>query len=152
MEYNRLLSQIQPVIQQVLHDASAELFDITLKKSGKGIILSILADTDKGITVGECAAINSRISGIIESKSIISEKYIVEVSSPGLDRPLKAERDFKKALDDMVEVQLSSAKDNRSLVRGVVKTVDAKGIEIEEKNHNNLFLPYRIILRAKRVL
>jgi ribosome maturation factor RimP len=152
MEYNRLLDQIQPVIQQVLDGASAELFDITLKKSGNSIILSILVDTDKGITVDECAAINNRISSIIESKSIIAEKYIVEVSSPGLDRPLKVERDFKKAVDDIVEVQLSAAKDNRSLVRGIVKTVNADGIEIEEKNHKNLFLPYEIILQAKRVL
>jgi ribosome maturation factor RimP len=152
MEYNRILNQIAPVIQQVLDDAAAELFDITLKKSGNRIILSILADTDKGITVDECAVINNKISGIIESKSIISEKYIVEVSSPGLDRPLKVERDFRKAIDDLVEVQLSAAKENRSLVRGIVKTVNNNGIEIEEENHKNVFLPYVIILQAKRVL
>jgi ribosome maturation factor RimP len=152
MGYNGILNQIVPVVQQVLDDAAAELFDITLKKSGNSIILSVLADTDKGITIDECAAINNKISCIVESKSIISEKYIIEVSSPGLDRPLKTERDFRKAIDDLVEVHLLAAKDNRRFLRGIVKTVNANGIEIEEKNHKNLFLPYGIILQAKRVL
>jgi ribosome maturation factor RimP len=151
MELDYLLDEIMPDVQCVIASMQAELVDISLKKTGNGLLLSLLVDTERGITVDECADINRRISAELEAKDIILQRYVVEVSSPGLDRLLKTERDFKKAIGQRVEIQLLEFIENKKSVRGILMSADSEGVEIQEKGNKVLSLPYEIIDKAKRI-
>jgi len=147
-----ILDKIKSEISPILKDAEAELFDISMRRASHGIIVTVLVDTEKGISIGECAVINKRVSAVLEEKDIISERYIVEVSSPGLDRPLRSQRDFSKAMGEVVDIWLSQQVDGRDFINGIVKEVSESSVEIEEKNGNRVILPYEKINKAKRVL
>jgi ribosome maturation factor RimP len=147
---NEILDKIRSDIKPILKDARAELFDISLKRASNGTILTLLVDTEKGISIGECAVINKRVSAVLEEKNIISEKYVVEVASPGLDRPLKSQKDFKKAAGERVDIWLFEHAQGKDFVSGVVKKAGDNSVEIEGKNGDHIILPYDKINKAKR--
>jgi len=146
-----ILDKIKSEINPILKDAKADLFDISIKRASNGIIITLLVDTEKGISIGECAVINKRVSAVLEEKNIISEKYVVEVASPGLDRPLKNMRDFKKAMGECVDIWLCQQVEDRDFINGIIKEAVEGGVRIEEKNGKRIILPYEKINKAKRV-
>jgi ribosome maturation factor RimP len=146
-----ILEEIKSEISPILEHAEAELFDISMKRSSNGIIITLLVDTKEGISIGECAVINKRVSSALEEKNIISEKYIVEVASPGLDRPLKSQRDFKKAIGESVDIWPCQQVKGRDFINGIVREAGESSVEIEEKNGKRVILPYDKINKAKRV-
>ena len=147
---DNILDNIKSEIGPILKDIDAELFDISLKRTSSGIVIVLLVDTEKGVSIDECALINKRVSGILEEKDIIAGRYIVEVSSPGLDRPLKLQRDFKKVIGERVDMWLLEQVQGKDFVCGVVNQAGGNGVEIEEKNGNRIILPYDAINKAKR--
>ncbi len=147
---DNILDNIKSEIAPMLKGIEAELFDISLKRTSNGTVVGLLVDTQKGISIDECALINKRVSGILEEKDIIAGRYIVEVASPGLDRPLKLQRDFKKAIDECVDIWLLEQAQGKDFVCGIVKQASENGVEIEEKNGNRIVLSYDTINKAKR--
>jgi ribosome maturation factor RimP len=145
------LDSIKSEISPVLDNAGAELVDISLKRMPNGVVLTLLVDTGKGISVDECAAINKRVSDILEERDIISQRYVVEVSSPGLDRPLRTQKDFKGAIGEKVDIWLTQQSQGRDFICGIVKQACEDTLEIQEKNGKMIFLPYENINKAKRV-
>ena len=107
---DNILDNIKSEIEPILKHTGSELFDISLKRTSNGTVLALLVDTQKGISIDECAAINKQVSSIMEEKDIIAGRYIVEVASPGLDRPLKLQRDFKKVIGEQVDIWLLQQK------------------------------------------
>jgi ribosome maturation factor RimP len=150
MELRGLLDSIMPDIRHVLDIVHADLFDALLQKKGNRIILSLIVDTDEGITLDECALINRNLCEILEEKDIIPQRYVVEVASPGLDRLLRDQRDFKRALGDMVEVWLSDKVQDKDFISGFVKQADLNSVLIEQEDGNQIELPYKKINKAKR--
>jgi ribosome maturation factor RimP len=145
------IDKIKSEIAPILKDMDAELFDIHMKYSQDGIVLTVLVDTQKGISIGECAVINKRIAAVLTEKDLIKQKYILDVSSPGLDRPLGSQRDFSKAAGEIVDIWLLSKVNERDFVSGIVRHPGECNVEIEEKNGNRIVLPYDKINKAKRV-
>ena len=99
-----ILDSIRELVSNVLKDNGIELVDIELKGRGGGRILSIAADKDGGITLDECANMSGLISEALDKADMIRDKYLLEVSSPGLDRPLKTSSDFENVIGKMVRV------------------------------------------------
>jgi ribosome maturation factor RimP len=88
--------RLQQVIAPVLGDVQAELVELDLVRASGQIIVRLLVDKPGRINLDECALINRRLGDIIEEQNIISDRYVLEVSSPGIDRPLKAKSDFAR--------------------------------------------------------
>ncbi len=100
------IEKIAPVISPVLDDMGLELVDIEyLSEHGKWI-LRIYIDKAGGVTVGDCARISREVSDLIDVEEIFQHEYVLEVSSPGLNRRLKREKDFLKALGKKIKVKM----------------------------------------------
>ncbi len=108
--------------------------------SGKRKI-SVLVDSDKGITIDECSLISRKVGHEIEEKNIIDAAYLLEVSSPGIDRPLQSKRQYLKnkgrklavTLNDnqIVEGTLEEVKENTVVIKTGVKKIGTKKVEIQ---------------------
>lgn len=83
-----------------------ELVDIEFKKEGSNWYLRLFVDKTGGITIEDCQLISEKLSEILDEADPIEQSYILEVSSPGLDRPLKTPEDFEKHKDYKVEIKL----------------------------------------------
>ncbi|NMA94737.1 MAG: ribosome maturation factor RimP [Clostridiales bacterium] len=98
-----------PVAEQLNY----EIVDIEYKREGPNWILRYFIDKEGGIGLDDCQKFSTEISTILDREDPIANHYYLEVSSPGLDRPLKRQRDFEKYTGSDVELRLYRAIDNR---------------------------------------
>ncbi len=148
MYNNSALEQIKDEIAPLLDKASALLVEALLSKAGKGFALRLLVDKPGGITAGECSALNKQIYKLIVEKGLLAGDYSLEVSSPGLDRPLKDRIDFKRAETRAVDIWLSEAFDDKSFVSGNVREAGRESLRIQDSADNVIAIPYTKIKKA----
>lgn len=149
MEQDDILGELRERLNTILDELGAEVVEFTLKRAGKKLILRLLADKEGGITMDECALINRRLGNIIDENSIINEGYLLEVSSPGLDRPLRTKRDFERAQGEEIEVWLSAPEEGRNYLSARIKGADEQRVLVEDKDAKEISLPYRSITKAR---
>jgi ribosome maturation factor RimP len=91
-----LTSQIEEIISPILEQSDAFLIDLSIKNSNAGLMIEIFIDNDAGITTDRCAEISRQIGKEIDAANIIEKRYHLVVSSPGIDRPLKLRRQYRR--------------------------------------------------------
>ncbi len=94
--------------------------------------LRVFIDKEGGIEIDDCQELSEKLEDILDSRNIIADSYILEVSSPGLDRVLKTERDFAREMGKMVEVNLYAPMDGEKILIGKLTGKDERGITIDE--------------------
>jgi ribosome maturation factor RimP len=113
---------IQQVITElakpIVEDLNYELVDVEFVKEGANWYLRIYIDKPGGIGIDDCQAVSERISDILDEKDPIEQSYYLEVSSPGLERPLKTERDFIKYKGELVEIKVFQPIDGKKIFEG----------------------------------
>ena len=130
MQKADIIDKVKPIIYNILQNNEIELIDITYRREGRGNVLRIFADTASGITAAECARINELVGEALDREDIIGERYLLEVSSPGLDRPLKTKADFVKELGKKVRIHTYAAIENRKEFTGTIEEVKDEDVFI----------------------
>lgn len=124
----------EEVLTPILEENKFELVDVEYVKEASNWYLRVFIDKEGGITIDDCELVSRAFDSEFEEKDPIKEPYILEVSSPGLDRPLKKEKDFKRSLGKSVEVKLYKAIDKQKEFTGILSSYDDKEIIIEFEN------------------
>lgn len=102
----------------VVEGLNFELVEVEFLKEGANWYLRIYIDKPGGITIDDCQAVSEQMSDILDKKDPIDQSYYLEVSSPGLERPLKSEKDFAKYKGELVEVKLFQPVDGKKIFEG----------------------------------
>ncbi|MCC2826552.1 ribosome maturation factor RimP [Laedolimicola ammoniilytica] len=108
-----------------------ELVDVEYVKEAGNWYLRAYIDKPGGITVDDCEVVNRELGDLLDRDDFIDESYILEVSSPGLGRPLKKERDFIRSKGEEVEIRTYRMVDRQKEFRGVLKAWDKDTVTIE---------------------
>ena len=106
MDQELLVSQVKELIQPLLTSRQVDLVEITCRMEGSRVILRFLVDTVRGIRLNELSRLNQAIGAVLDEHSIIPSSYMLEVSSPGLDRPLKTAADFERVIGRRIKVRM----------------------------------------------
>ncbi|MDE7430324.1 MAG: ribosome maturation factor RimP [Lachnospiraceae bacterium] len=139
-------SKTEELVMPLIEQNNFELVDVEYVKEGSNWYLRVYIDKENGINVDDCELISRALSDLLDEKDFIEEAYILEVSSPGLGRPLKKDKDFERSLTEEVEVKLYKAKDGTKDYKGVLKAYDKDTITIEENGTDIVFLRKEIAL------
>ena len=115
---NDLEERVRSLAEPVLTRHGAELVDVQVKR-GRTQLIRIVADQPGGITLDVCAEVSKELSRMLDADDPIPGRYTLEVTSPGLDRPLKSEADFKKNAGKNVKVVLVSGRHEGGIVEDV---------------------------------
>ena len=116
-----------PIVEQ----HGFELVDVEYVKEGGNWYLRAYIDKPGGITVDDCEVVSRTFSDILDEKDYIDEAYIFEVSSPGLGRPLKKEKDFARSIGEEVEIRTYRAIDRQKEFIGILVEYDKDTVTIE---------------------
>jgi ribosome maturation factor RimP len=108
-----------------------ELVEIEFKKEGADWYLRLYIDKEGGITIDDCESVSRELSDLLDEADPIEQSYIFEVSSPGIDRPLKTDRDYEKNNGKPVEVKLFSPLEGKKAIEGILKGHNKEIVEIE---------------------
>ena len=106
---------------------------------------------DGGISLGDCASLNQRLGDLLDTHNIIQGSYVLEVSSPGLDRPLKTKNDFLRCLDKEVKLFLNEAINGKIEIDGVIYKVKDELVIIDTRD-GTLQIPLSKIVKAKQII
>lgn len=107
----QLVEQIEELVTPILDDLQFELVDLVYQRESRGWVLRFFLDKEGGITLDDCAEASREISALLDVEDIIDTAYSLEVSSPGLDRPLKKKADFERFAGELVKVKTALAID-----------------------------------------
>lgn len=115
-------AKTEELITPIIQANHCELVDVEFVKEAGNWYLRIYADKEGGITIDDCEAISRAFSDVLDSEDYIDESYVMEVSSPGLDRPLKKDKDFERSIGKEVEIRLYQPIDKRKEFIGELKS------------------------------
>lgn len=122
-------------IAPIIEDLGYDLIEVSYQKLADGMNLIFTIDSDNGITIDDCEKVSKVIDPILDKLNPTEDQpYILSVSSPGIDRPLKTERDFKRNLEKEIELTLFKKIDGKKTFVGILKTYDDNEITIDENN------------------
>ena len=142
---------VMDLIEPVLVAEGLELVDVEYKKEGPDWVLRIFIDKEKGITVGDCQKVSHLAGDLIEVENIIEPVYTLEVSSPGLNRVLKKEKDFLKYLGKKINVQCHAPTDGRKKFTGILTGFIDQSIHLEVGGQNYT-IPLNLVAKANLVM
>jgi ribosome maturation factor RimP len=140
--------RVKALVRGYLDDNGIELVDIVYRREQGGMVLRLLADTPQGITIDECEALNNYLSETLDKEDVIQEHYTIEVSSPGLDRQLKTDRDFERIIGKDIEVTTYEKIDEKKAHTGRLIGMDKEKIVIESDGVSTV-IPRRSIAVAR---
>ena len=130
----------EKLLEPILEANHFELVDVEYVKEGGSWYLRAYIDKPGGITVDDCEIVNRALGDLLDEHDFIEESYILEVSSPGLGRPLKKERDFARSLGEEVEIRTYRMVNKQKEFRGILKAYDKDTVTIEtEEEEEHIF-------------
>ena len=122
-------------LKSVVEEMGYELVDVSFEKDGGGMNLVFTIDNDNGVTIDDCELVSKKLDPLLDELNPTDDKpYTLFVSSPGLDRPLKTDRDLKRNLGNEVEVSLFAKIDGQKLFKGVLKAFDEKTVTLQTES------------------
>jgi ribosome maturation factor RimP len=152
MDRQEIIAELRDIIGSYIKEQGLDLVDLIYRYEGKGLFLRILVDKPGGgITLDACAYINNEISRILDEKNILQERYILEVASPGLDRPLTTKNDFLRCMNKKVRFFLNELVEDRRELEGIINNADDEAVYIDSQGRV-IKIPLSKINKAKRVI
>jgi ribosome maturation factor RimP len=146
-----ITDRVKEIAEVYLQDHGIELIDIIFRREGSGLVLRIVADTLEGITVGECTAFNKFLSEVLDREDVIQDRYTLEVSSPGLDRPISTDRDFERSMGKELEFTTYEAIDGRKTLEGILVGIDKDNVVIEHQGISTVIPRVKIALARLKI-
>ncbi len=138
---NKVETIAEKLASPIIEKEQFELVDIEYKKEGSNWYLRLYIDKPGGITLDDCQKVSEQLSDELDRVDPIKENYFLEVSSPGLDRPLKKEKDFIRFKGELVEVKLYEALNGNKIIEGELIGLENNIIKLNVANIGLVELP-----------
>ena len=145
-QHSELIELLEPVITALGY----EMLGIEYFKQKDGSLLRLYIDSDAGITLDDCTRVNHQVIGVLDVHDPIKERYHLDISSPGLDRPLFTLKQFQRFLGQQVKIKLREKIDERRKFTGVIKAIEETAVLVSEEGIDYL-IPADVIDSAHLV-
>lgn len=157
-EKDRDTSGLDGVVRPVLQSRGVELFDLSLRREAHGMVLRVVIDVldepsqPPSVSVGQCADVSRELSEALDVVDLLDGHYTLEVSSPGVERPLRTERDFQRFEGKLAKIWVAGKQpDGTSVVQGTLRGVSEGVVAIELEKRDIVRLPLAGIKKAHLV-
>ena len=150
------LDTIRVIAERVARTRGLEVWDIQSRREAIGHVVRVFIDRpgpaatpDESVSVEDCAEVNRELSTILDVEDPLPFAYTLEVSSPGLDRPLRSDGDYKRFAGRLAKIVVSQAVDNQKAFEGRLRGVENDAVLLEASNGRLHRLPLKLITRGR---
>jgi len=143
-----ITNRAKSLMSGYLEENRIELVDMIYRREGSGMVLRLLADTPEGITMDQCERLNNYLGRMLETENVIEGHYVIEVSSPGLDRPIRTDRDYERSLGKKLDVTTYEPVDGTKTHEGTLIGMNKDSIVLESAGVSTVILK-RLAASAK---
>ena len=134
----------EELLLPIIEECQFELVDVEYVKEGGNWYLRAYIDKEGGVTVDDCEVVSRRMSDLLDEQDFIEESYIFEVSSPGLGRPLKKEKDYARSLGKELEIRTYRPINKEKEFYGTLTSYDETTVTIELEDHTEMTFAKKI--------
>src|SRR5512139_4268719 len=128
-----VVDRVRAILHPIVLNEGMELVEIEYRRESSGWILRLMLDKEGGVTLDDCTRVSREAGRSLDVEDVIQTPYTLEVSSPGLTRPLKTEKDFTKYRGRLIKVRTIDPIENRRQFKGKLLSVSGGRIEIMEE-------------------
>lgn len=139
--------KVRQIVEPIIQSEGMELVDLEYRREQRGRVLRLFIDRKGGVTVNDCASISQEVDKNLDVEGIPPGPYTLEVSSPGLNRPLKREADFHRFTDRLIKLRTAVAIEKRKTFRGRLLACHDGMVEVED-NSRVIQIPLDQIVKA----
>ena len=150
------IEQIRAIAERVAATRSLVIWDIQSRREASGHVVRIFIDRpgpsatpEESVSIEDCEQVNRELSTILDVEDPLPFAYTLEVSSPGLDRPLRGPEDYRRFAGRFAKVVVSEPVDNQKAFEGHLRGIDGDDVLLEAPNRRMHRLPYRLITRGR---
>ncbi len=118
-----ILDKVQSFLQTLLPTLGLVLFEVQFRREGHGWVLRVFIDAESGVSLDHCSIVSRELGNFLDVEDCIDHAYHLEVSSPGLERPLRSIGDFIRFQGKKARVKLHNEVDDRKVLEGVIEAV-----------------------------
>ena len=149
----KVLEEVRRLAEPLAEESGYELVDVEHAVLGSRMVVRVLLDKPGGITVGDCARFSRRLSDCMDMNQIVPGRYQLEVSSPGIDRPLTRHKDFANWAGHEVKVNLKTPVDgNRKSLQGDLVGIEGETISVDDRKSGRVSFLFADLHAARLVL
>ncbi len=142
---------LEELLAPVVESLGCELWGIDYQTHGRNALLRIYIDSERGIAVEDCEKVSRQVSAVMDVEDPINSRYTLEVSSPGMDRPLYKLEQYQRFIGAQIELRLRMPLDGQRKWRGLLAGVEGDEIVLRIDSENEYLLPIDSIERANIV-
>ena len=143
------LEKVRQVVEEVVGSEGYEPVEVELKGAGRHRVLRVVIDRDGGISHRDCELISEQVGTVLDVESLIPFSYTLEVSSPGLDRKLVKNNDYKRFEGRLARIQTRFPLHNQKVFKGRLKGLEGDKVRVELGEGNMLEIPLDVIKEAR---
>jgi ribosome maturation factor RimP len=148
-EAERIVNEVSRIAESLLPEFGMEMVDVEFRFERGGWTLRIFIDKEGGVTIGDCASVSRELGDLIEAEKIIDNPYVLEVSSPGLDRLLRKEQDFVRSIGKLITIEMARPINKRKNFTGRLAHVKDGRLHILVDDADLFELPIDGIKKAR---
>ncbi len=131
MMEREIVDRVRAIVLPIATNEGMEVVDIEYRRESGGWVLRVILDKEGGVTLDDCTRVSQEAGRSLDVEDVIPTSYTLEVSSPGLTRPLRTERDFMKYLGRLVKVKTVDPIEKRRQFKGRLVRASENGLEIQ---------------------
>lgn len=129
---SRIENEVESIVEELIAGSPLELVAVDYVRE-RDWYLRVFIDKEGGIEIDDCQELSGRLEEILDARDLIRTSYILEVSSPGLDRELKKPKDFQREQGKLVDVSLFAPLDGEKVITGQLKSYDGESVTVDER-------------------
>lgn len=148
MNIKKLEEELIALIEPVVSSEGLELWDLTFRREAQGWILRVLMEKEGGVAHEDCELIGRQLSDLLDVEDLIDRPYHLEVSSPGLDRPLKKESHFQHFIGHEAKINTTISLEGQRHFTGKILEVKDHNIILEDRTQGKAEIPWEYIEKA----
>jgi len=148
MDRSQLREELTRRLQSLLGEEMFDLWDLELASQSGRTVVRVLLDRPTGVTIADCAYWNRKIGRYLEAENVVPGSYVLEVGSPGIERPLSRPEHFARFVGRTVEIKLHDLHEGRRTYRGELRQAGNETVLLEDPDAGTVSLPYGAIRNA----
>lgn len=148
MERSSIAERVRAIAAAAAGSSGIELVNVEIAGTKRDAVLRIYIDKEGGVTLDDCGAVSREIETVLDAEDFIPSRYVLEVSSPGIERELYSIGDFVKFTGRLVKVKLKAEIDGQKTFVGPITSVDGTEIQMEDRTKGGVTFDYANVEKA----
>jgi ribosome maturation factor RimP len=148
MDKQGIATRVRSIAEKVASESNIELVHVEAAGTNRDLVLRIYIDKENGVTLDDCAGFSQGVEAVLDAEDTIPVRYVLEVSSPGIERELYSIGDFERFTGKLAKLKTRSEIDGQKTFVGTISGVEGDTITLEERNRGTMTFDYADIVKA----